>query len=135
MIPQQWTSPCGNMCTHKYTALTQIPWRVFCKKGCNTDGDSLEDCSSECNEICFKDPVIKDHKWSAYIDRSPGQDDNSMECFHACIAGCAFKCHVPNEIADSVHPTRPPKPESVKKGFSLPAIDIPSKDDVTATSA
>lgn len=26
----------------------------------------------ECNEICYKDPVLKDQKWSAYIDRSPG---------------------------------------------------------------
>ncbi|XP_057821540.1 uncharacterized protein LOC131034168 isoform X6 [Cryptomeria japonica] len=91
MIPQQWTSPCGNSCTHKYAALTQIPWRVFCKKGCDTDGDSLEDCLNDCNEICYKDPVIKDHQWSAYIDRSPGQDDNSEECFNACITGCSFK--------------------------------------------
>jgi len=25
LIPQQWVSPCGNHCTHKYAALTQIP--------------------------------------------------------------------------------------------------------------
>ncbi|XP_059072940.1 uncharacterized protein LOC131034168 isoform X2 [Cryptomeria japonica] len=96
MIPQQWTSPCGNSCTHKYAALTQIPWRVFCKKGCDTDGDSLEDCLNDCNEICYKDPVIKDHQWSAYIDRSPGQDDNSEECFNACITGCSFKVYILN---------------------------------------
>ncbi|KAJ7947176.1 Cyclin-dependent kinase inhibitor SMR3-like protein [Quillaja saponaria] len=26
MIPQQWASPCGNQCTNKYAALTQIPY-------------------------------------------------------------------------------------------------------------
>ncbi|GLJ06089.1 hypothetical protein SUGI_0031630 [Cryptomeria japonica] len=106
--------------------------RVFCKKGCDTDGDSLEDCLNDCNEICYKDPVIKDHQWSAYIDRSPGQDDNSEECFNACITGCSFKF---NETVDGVHPKRPPKPEIVKKPPSLPAMEIPPTDDVTATSA
>ena len=28
----------------------------------------------ECTEICYKDPVLKDRQWSAYIDRSPGAD-------------------------------------------------------------
>ena len=27
---------------------------------------------SECDQICYKDPVFKDQQWSAYIDRSPG---------------------------------------------------------------
>ena len=27
---------------------------------------------SDCSEICYKDPVLKDRQWSAYIDRSPG---------------------------------------------------------------
>ncbi|ESR62561.1 hypothetical protein CICLE_v10017521mg, partial [Citrus x clementina] len=72
MIPQQWASPCGNQCTQKFAALTQIPWRVFCKKGCDADGETWEECLAECNEICYKDPVLKDRQWSAYIDRSPG---------------------------------------------------------------
>ncbi|KAJ6396891.1 hypothetical protein OIU77_021846, partial [Salix suchowensis] len=25
MIPEQWTQPCGNQCTQKFSALTQIP--------------------------------------------------------------------------------------------------------------
>ncbi|XP_022642619.1 uncharacterized protein LOC106775176 isoform X5 [Vigna radiata var. radiata] len=25
-----------------------------------------------CNLMCYKDPVLKDQQWSAYIDRSPG---------------------------------------------------------------
>nr|XP_016485672.1 PREDICTED: uncharacterized protein LOC107806070 isoform X1 [Nicotiana tabacum] len=72
MIPQQWAPPCNNQCTHKYAALMQIPWRVFCKKGCDADGESWDECLSECEEICYKNPVLKDQQWSAYIDRSPG---------------------------------------------------------------
>jgi hypothetical protein len=32
----------------------------------------------KCTEICYKDPVLEDHQWSAYIDRSPGQDSYSL---------------------------------------------------------
>ncbi|KAG5413610.1 hypothetical protein IGI04_001177 [Brassica rapa subsp. trilocularis] len=121
MIPQQWTPPCGSQCTHKYAALTQIPWRVFCKKGCDADSDSWEDY---CSEICYKDPVLKDRQWSAYIDRSPGAASYSEECFHACVAGCGYKhiifflarvCYtmqfeVGSEEVDKVKPKRPPPP-------------------------
>ena len=31
----------------------------------------------ECTEICYKDPVFKDQRWSAYIDRSPGSPSHS----------------------------------------------------------
>jgi len=71
MIPQQWVPPCGNQCNNKYSAFTQIPcifhsqisiysilslWsyitifcrvivgRVFCKKGCSSEGDTWEEC-------------------------------------------------------------------------------------------
>lgn len=135
MIPQQWTSPCGNSCTHKYAALTQIPWRVFCKKGCEANGDSWKECAEDCNEICYKDPVIKDHPWSAYIDRSPGQDDNSVECYNACITGCAYKFNIPMEELNAFHRNRSPKPENVKKTLAMPTVDTPCADDVTSTSA
>ncbi|XP_054812929.1 uncharacterized protein LOC129313662 isoform X3 [Prosopis cineraria] len=84
MLPEQWVPPCGNRCTHKYAALTKLPCnhhplpilsisrRVFCKKGCNSDEETWEECLEDCNHICYKDPVIKDQQWSAYIDRSPG---------------------------------------------------------------
>lgn len=36
----------------------------------------------ECNEICYKDPVLKDRKWSACIDRSPGVDRYSEVFCH-----------------------------------------------------
>ncbi|XP_047159805.1 uncharacterized protein LOC124830194 isoform X1 [Vigna umbellata] len=72
MMPEQWVSPCGNQCTNKYSALTQIPWRVFCKKGCSSEEETWEECLEYCNLMCYKDPVLKDQQWSAYIDRSPG---------------------------------------------------------------
>ncbi|MQL88621.1 hypothetical protein Taro_021186, partial [Colocasia esculenta] len=74
--------------------------RVFCKKGCDADGETWDECVGECNEICYKDPVFKDYQWSAYIDRSPGAENYSMisqvltsmqECFHACVSGCSYK--------------------------------------------
>ncbi|XP_023877676.1 uncharacterized protein LOC111990087 isoform X2 [Quercus suber] len=92
MLPQQWASPCGNQCTNKYAALMQIPWRVFCKKGCDADVETWEECLEECNEICYKDPVLKDQQWSSYIDRSPGHSTYSKECFRACVSGCGYKC-------------------------------------------
>ncbi|GMJ12459.1 hypothetical protein HRI_004915100 [Hibiscus trionum] len=50
----------------------KIEGRVFCKKGCSADGETWEECISECDEICYKDHVLKDQKWSSYIDHSPG---------------------------------------------------------------
>ncbi|CAA3026254.1 Hypothetical predicted protein [Olea europaea subsp. europaea] len=75
MIPQaqQWSPPWNNQCTLKYAALIQIP------------------CLGECDEICYKDPVLKEQQRSAYIDHSPGAASYSEECFHACVAGCGYK--------------------------------------------
>ncbi|MED6132028.1 hypothetical protein PIB30_015391 [Stylosanthes scabra] len=98
MIPEQWASPCGGQCNNKYALLTQIPWRVFCKKGCDADGDTWEECLEECNQLCYKDPVLENQKWSAYIDRSPGSKSYS-------------EFEVEAEIADKVIPNRPPKSE------------------------
>ncbi|KAL8511466.1 hypothetical protein ACS0TY_018024 [Phlomoides rotata] len=80
MIPE-WAPPCNTQCTHKYATLMQIPWRVFCKKGCDADGETLDECLGECDEICYKDPVLKDQQWSAYIDRSPGSATYSEVSF------------------------------------------------------
>jgi hypothetical protein len=39
----------------------------------------------ECNEICYKDPVLKDRQWTAYIDRSPGSASYSeVYCLSTC---------------------------------------------------
>ncbi|CAI9787922.1 unnamed protein product [Fraxinus pennsylvanica] len=32
----------------------------------------LREGLDKCDEICYKDPVLKDRPWSAYIDSSPG---------------------------------------------------------------
>ncbi|KAK8472516.1 hypothetical protein PHAVU_002G228000 [Phaseolus vulgaris] len=126
MIPQQWVSPCGNKCTNKYSALTKIPWRVFCKKGCNSDGESWEECLEDCNQICYKDPVLKDQQWSAYIDRSPGAVSYS-------------EFDVKPEEADKVCPNRQTKPstEPVQKPKPKPQLvhPIDPPDDIPGTSA
>ncbi|XP_038971096.1 uncharacterized protein LOC103699407 isoform X6 [Phoenix dactylifera] len=137
MFPKEWTPPCGSCCTKKYANLVQIPWRVFCKKGCDTDGETWEECIGECNEICYKDPVFKDHQWSAYIDRSPGHDNYSLDCFHACVSGCGFKFDTPPEKVDQVQPNRPPKPPTASKP-RLAASNVkptPTTDDLPCTSA
>ncbi|XP_038971090.1 uncharacterized protein LOC103699407 isoform X2 [Phoenix dactylifera] len=163
MFPKEWTPPCGSCCTKKYANLVQIPWRVFCKKGCDTDGETWEECEGwlhmlsdscviqnyevqsvahtacigECNEICYKDPVFKDHQWSAYIDRSPGHDNYSLDCFHACVSGCGFKFDTPPEKVDQVQPNRPPKPPTASKP-RLAASNVkptPTTDDLPCTSA
>ncbi|PNT74383.1 hypothetical protein BRADI_1g13600v3 [Brachypodium distachyon] len=73
MFSGDWTPPCGSCCTKKYANLVQIP------------------CIGKCTEICYKDPVLEDRQWSAYIDRSPGEDSYSLECFNACISGCGYR--------------------------------------------
>lgn len=138
MFPKDWTPPCGSCCTKKYATLIQIPWRVFCKKGCDADGDTWEECIGECNEICYKDPVFKDQQWSAYIDRSPGDDNYSLECFHACVSGCGFKFEIPSQKADQVQPNRPPPPPPpavAKPSPKLQTDATPITDDLPGTSA
>ncbi|XP_047332225.1 uncharacterized protein LOC124935836 [Impatiens glandulifera] len=124
MLPEEWIPPCGNQCTKKYAALTQIPWRIFCKKGCDADGESWEECLSECDEICYKDPVLKDQQWSAFIDRSPGQVAYSEKCFHACVAGCGYKFEIPSEEVSQIHPNRPTEPPPPpKKETASPVVE------------
>ncbi|KAH7692236.1 hypothetical protein IHE45_01G052000 [Dioscorea alata] len=78
-LPSDWSPPCGKCCTKKYSSLLQIPWRVFCKKGCGNDAETWEECVEQCEGICYKDPVLKDQQWSAYIDRSPGDENYSRD--------------------------------------------------------
>ncbi|KAK0579348.1 hypothetical protein LWI29_024951 [Acer saccharum] len=136
-MPQQWGSPCGNDCTHKFSALTQIPWRVFCKKACTSDGETWEECLAGCNEICYKDPVLKDQQWSAYIDRSPGSANYSAECFTACVSGCAFKFEMLSVNVDQIRPNRPPPPPPAPKPVVKPSKPVDGKptEDLLGTSA
>lgn len=142
MFPEQWTPPpCGNQCTLKFATLMQIPWRVFCKKGCDSDGETWEECLGECNEICYKDPVLKDRQWSAYIDRSPGAASYSEECFHACVSGCGYKYDIPSEKVHQVHPNRPSKLPAEQKAPTPTVKPTPhpesrlTTDDIPCTSA
>ncbi|BAF16199.1 uncharacterized protein [Oryza sativa Japonica Group] len=138
MFSGEWTPPCGSCCTKKYASLVQIPWRVFCKKGCDADGDTWDECISKCTEICYKDPVLEDHQWSAYIDRSPGQDSYSLECFNACVSGCGYRFDIPAEKVEQIKPNRPskpppPPPPAVERATnSEPAV---KGEDVPCTSA
>ncbi|KAL9254460.1 hypothetical protein AKJ16_DCAP12712 [Drosera capensis] len=108
-------------------------WRVFCKKGCRADGDTWEECVDSCDHICYKDPVFKDQKWSAYIDRSPGVPSYSEECFHACVSGCGFKFDVPEKTVEECQPNRPkpppPPPTAKKPPAEHLATQSPSDDD------
>ncbi|XP_042039562.1 uncharacterized protein LOC121785244 [Salvia splendens] len=136
MIPEQWAPPCNSQCTHKYASLVQIPWRVFCKKGCDADGDTWDECVGECDEICYKDPVLKDKQWSAYIDRSPGSVTYSEECFRACVSGCSYKFDIPEEKLKEVHarPTKPPPMPPAAESRPTP-VSIRVGDEVLSTSA
>uniref|UniRef100_A0A1D1YWS8 Uncharacterized protein n=1 Tax=Anthurium amnicola TaxID=1678845 RepID=A0A1D1YWS8_9ARAE len=118
MLPEQWSSPCRNLCTKKYAALVQIP------------------CVIDCNEICYKDPVLKEYQWTAYIDRSPGPENYSRECFHACVSGCSYKFHMPTEKAEQVQPKRRLKPAMERKSSPTPPVDpMLISDDMPSTSA
>uniref|UniRef100_A0ACD5Y6J3 Uncharacterized protein n=1 Tax=Avena sativa TaxID=4498 RepID=A0ACD5Y6J3_AVESA len=135
MFSGEWTPPCGSCCTKKYAALVQIPWRVFCKKGCNADSDTWEECIGKCTEICHKDPVLEDHQWSAYIDRSPGEDSYSLECFNACISGCGYRFDVPAEKVGQIKPNRPSKPPPPVVERATGSEPVIKGEDVPGTSA
>ncbi|KAK4256114.1 hypothetical protein QN277_009025 [Acacia crassicarpa] len=133
MLPEHWVPPCGNRCTRKYAALTQLPWRVFCKKGCNSDEETYEECLEDCNQICYKDPVIEGQQWSAYIDRSPGEASYSEKCFHACASGCGFKFEIKEEEVSKACPNRPSySPPDQKPGLQQPTKQSTGKPGSSA---
>ncbi|CAJ1961646.1 unnamed protein product [Sphenostylis stenocarpa] len=82
---------------------------------------------ADCNLLCYKDPVLKNHPWTAYIDRSPGAAGYSVECFHACVSGCGYKFNVEKETVDQVTPAGRPKPPPVQKPKPPPVepLDLP----------
>ncbi|CAH9141701.1 unnamed protein product [Cuscuta epithymum] len=123
MIPLQWTPPCNNQCTQKYASLMQIP------------------CLGECDELCYKDPVLKDQKWSSYIDRSPGAVGYSEECFRACVAGCGYKFDIPQKEVENIRPNRPAWTPSAEKPLQpavvarQPLEPRSTSEDIPGTSA
>ncbi|KAK4755016.1 hypothetical protein SAY87_008773 [Trapa incisa] len=125
------------VCWMSIVTMKSFSGRVFCKKGCDADGDTWEECLEECTEICYKDPVLKNKQWSAYIDRSPGADNYSEECFHACVSGCGYKFEIHPEKVLQVRPNRPPKPPRpvVEKPIEPSSQTRSPSDDVPSTSA
>ncbi|GJR78986.1 zinc knuckle CX2CX4HX4C containing protein [Tanacetum coccineum] len=125
--------------------------RVFCKKGCNADGDTWEECLSLCDEICYKDPVLKDQQWSAYTDRSPGSASYSSAFTLVSLAVAYkgkfyiflfinFNYEIPSEKVTEVHPNRPckqppPPPPPAAKTDSAVHKSIRISDDIPSTSA
>ncbi|KAK4386605.1 hypothetical protein Sango_2531100 [Sesamum angolense] len=104
----------------------------FCKKGCDADGDTWDECLGECDEMCYKDPVLKDKQWSAYIDRSPGSASYSEECFRACVAGCGYKDNSDyreNSTSDvkALHLTSPAVSERITLTSASSEFDIPAE--------
>ncbi|KAE8686412.1 brain protein 44-like [Hibiscus syriacus] len=87
----------------------------------------------ECDEMCYKNPVLKDQKWIAYIDRSPGAANYSQKCFSVCVAGCGYKFEICKEIVARVRPL-PPRPLLVVKPPSATTPDERA-EDVPSTSA
>ncbi len=67
--------------------------RLYCKKGCDGDGDTIQECKKDfCSDLCIKDVLGDDEdkkgKWTTLFSRAPM---NSDLCLEACIAGCGQK--------------------------------------------
>ncbi|RLM75256.1 uncharacterized protein C2845_PM15G26250 [Panicum miliaceum] len=116
MFSGDWTPPCGSCCTKKYASLVHIPWRVFCKKGCNADGDTWEECR--------------------YLTPDYAHVTLTMECFNACVSGCGYRFEIPTEKVEEIKPNRPSKPPPPEvKPTTGPDSAPGSREDVPCTSA
>eukprot|EP00249_Psilotum_nudum_P004402 c17927_g1_i1 orf=310-726(+) len=124
---------CNASCTDLYNVL-HIAWRVYCKKACSSDGDSLEECLDECKGLCYKDPVYKQYEWSAPFDRSPGSPAYSLKCEAACKNGCTFKFSeiATNCTVESLIKSLQP-PEYARQGHEAAAAP-PSVPNIPSTS-
>lgn len=82
-------SECYKKCNSIY-GVTEPAERIFCKKGCDADEDTLELCKNEkCSELCIKkelgDDENKKASWTMWFSRAPV---NSDKCLEACFLGC-----------------------------------------------
>ncbi|KAH7292406.1 hypothetical protein KP509_29G066500 [Ceratopteris richardii] len=100
---------CNESCNNRYGVL-DIPWRVYCKKACSSDGETWDECRADCNDMCHKTPVIKEYEWSAHLARSPGSPTKARKCEKACIRGCAFKFNVSASELSAAIPRKPETP-------------------------
>ncbi len=47
---------CYQVCNSRFPALD--PKRLFCKKGCDSDSETLNDCKNEdCQKLCIKEEL------------------------------------------------------------------------------
>ncbi|KAG6423663.1 hypothetical protein SASPL_114065 [Salvia splendens] len=96
--------------------------------------DGREPYMQQPGRVFYKDPVLKDKQWSAYIDRSPGS------VRYAEIPGCSYKFDIPAEKLEQVHarPQKLPPEEKLRPPAAesrLPLVYVPCGDEVLNTSA
>eukprot|EP00918_Siedleckia_nematoides_P085184 GHVU01187288.1.p1 GENE.GHVU01187288.1~~GHVU01187288.1.p1 ORF type:complete len:126 (-),score=11.18 GHVU01187288.1:1596-1973(-) len=98
LIPNERT--CYGRCTHatqysfRSDASLIVVARSFCKKGCDFDATSLQDCEEQCHSLCYKGNITEDENhWGniPLLDRSPADVQSSKNCMDACMAGCEFR--------------------------------------------
>jgi hypothetical protein len=69
------------------------PNRAYCKKGCRSDFDLVDECKDKtCAKLCIKEEIGSDDNkwggWSKVFSRAPA---NSNDCLEACYYGCINK--------------------------------------------
>lgn len=85
-------NPCYSFCNENW-GMTEASMRLYCKKGCDGDGDTKQECKRDfCSSLCIKDVLgdddNKQSKWTTMFARAPMESDS---CLEACIAGCHNK--------------------------------------------
>lgn len=83
-------NPCYEFCNQKWD-ISQPSMRLYCKKGCDGDGDTMAECKTDfCSGLCIKDALGEDDDkkagWTKFFARAPMKSD---ECLESCIAGCS----------------------------------------------
>lgn len=61
-------SKCFKVCNVMYST-SYDPRRLYCKKGCMSDFESIEECkTNSCEKLCVKNEIGEDgHKWGSNI--------------------------------------------------------------------
>ena len=85
-------NPCYDFCNKMY-GISEPSMRLYCKKGCDGDGDNMTECKKEfCSSLCIKDALgeedDKKGQWTQYFARAPIDSD---ACLGACIQCCSKK--------------------------------------------
>lgn len=83
---------CYDYCNDKWD-MTNPSMRLYCKKGCDGDGDTISECKNDfCDSLCIKDVLGEDDDkkagWTKIFARAPMNSDN---CLESCVYGCSKK--------------------------------------------